>query len=269
MPSPDLSPRTLRRHILDMAYAGQTVHSPCALSLVDILSVLYRKHLRYNPADPRDPQRDLLVLSKGHGVMAAYACFREIGWLDQADLDHYQEDGTKLHGLAETKVPGLEATTGSLGHGLAIAAGMAFALKRQGRERTKVVCVVGDGEINEGPNWEALLFAAHQKLDNLTLIVDANEFQAMGTTAEILGLEPLPQKLGSFGCHAMECDGHDQEALDLALSAPNHGLPKAIVARTIKGKGVAFMERDNRWHYTRMDEADYRRALQQSEAAHA
>ncbi|HTB34274.1 MAG TPA: thiamine pyrophosphate-dependent enzyme, partial [bacterium] len=177
--------------------------------------------------------------------------------------------GTVLHGLAESKVPGLEATTGSLGHGLAVAAGMAFALKRQGRAAAKVVCVVGDGEMNEGPNWEALLFAAHHRLDNLTLVVDANEFQAMGTTAEILNLEPLPQKLASFGFQSVDCDGHDQEALHAALSAPGHGAPKAIVARTIKGKGVAFMERDNRWHYTRMEAADYELALRQSEAAHA
>lgn len=268
MPPPDFSPRVLRRHILDMAYAGQTVHSPCALSLVDVLSVLYGGLLRYDPADPRSPGRDRLVLSKGHGVMALYACFREIGWLTRSDLQRYNQDGTDLHGLAEWGVPGLEASTGSLGHGLPVAAGMAFALKRQGQS-ARVVCIVGDGEMNEGSNWEALLFAAHHGLDNLTLVVDANAFQAMGRSDEILGLEPLAKKIDAFGWAVTDCDGHDHRVLIPALGSPASGRPAAVVARTIKGKGVAFMEGDNRWHYTRLSREDHARAVAQSEADHA
>jgi transketolase len=265
----DFSPATLRRHILGMAFRGQTVHSPCALSIVEILSVLYGGgNLRFNPSDPRDAGRDVLLLSKGHGVMALYGCLREIGWLSEADLQRYNQDGTLLHGLAESKVPGIEAATGSLGHGFPVATGMAFGLKRLGKD-SKVFCIVGDGEINEGSNWEACLFAAHHGLDNLTLIVDANQFQAMGRSEEVLGLEPLPAKLQSFGFQVAELDGHDPKALQAAFSAPAQGRPKAVVARTVKGKGVAFMEGDNKWHYTRMEKADYEKALSQLEAGRA
>jgi transketolase len=266
---PDFSPKTLRRHILNMAFAGQTVHSPCALSLVTILSVLYQGHLRFDPADPRSPSRDYLVLSKGHGVMALYACFYEIGWLKKEALERYNSDGSDLHGLAESKVPGIEAATGSLGHGFPVATGMALGLKRLARTQAKVICIVGDGEFNEGPNFESLLFAAHHHLDNLTLIIDANDFQAMGHTSAILGLEPLAAKLESFGFLTFDLDGHDPAALDQALRASHGGKPKAIVARTIKGKGVTFMEAQNKWHYTRLTAEDHAQALAESEASHA
>jgi transketolase len=261
--APDFSPPALRRHILNMAYAGQTVHSPCALSIVDLLSVLYGGHLRYDAADPAHPERDYLVLSKGHGVMALYACFHEIGWLKKEALEKYNSDGSDLHGLAECLVPGIEASTGSLGHGFPVAAGIAFGLKRQ-RKPAKVVCIVGDGEFNEGSNFEALLFASHHGLDNLTLMIDANTFQAMGETASILGLEPLADKLRSFGFETFDVDGHDPQALDRALRAPHQGRPKAIVARTIKGKGVDFMEGQNKWHYTRLTAQEHAQALAQN-----
>jgi transketolase len=159
-------------------------------------------------------------------------------------------------------VPGCEVTSGSLGHGLPIACGIAFGLKRKGSDR-RVYCIVGDGEMNEGPMWEALLFAAHQKLDNLVVIVDANQFQAMGRTEDVLALEPLPAKFEAFGCRTVECDGHDPAALGRALAslAEPTGTPGAIVARTLKGHGVSFMAGDNRWHYTRLSDEIYNRAL--------
>jgi transketolase len=256
------APNDLRRHILRMAFHGQSVHIACAFSLVEICSVLYSTFLRYDPSGPASPDRDYLILSKGHGVMAMYACFRELGWLSDTELDAYFRDGTHLRGLCEADVPGCEVTSGSLGHGLPIAAGIAFGLKRLGSDR-RVYCIVGDGEMNEGPMWEALLFAAHQKLDNLTVIVDANQFQAMGRTEDVLGLEPLPAKFEAFGFNAVECDGHDTAAVAARLTdlKKSRSRPSALIARTIKGYGVSFMADDNRWHYTRLTEQDYSKAL--------
>jgi transketolase len=259
---PSFDPRALRLHVLRMAYRGQSVHVACAFSMIEICAVLYGRFLRYDVRDPAWPGRDYLILSKGHGVMALYACFYEIGWLGDTDLDNYFKDGTQLRGLCESDVPGCEVTSGSLGHGLPIACGIAFGLKRKGSDR-RVYCIVGDGEMNEGPMWEALLFAAHQKLDNLVVIVDANKFQAMGRTEEVLGLEPLPAKFEAFGCRTIECDGHDPAALEQALAsfAEPCGKPSAIVARTLKGQGVSFMVDDNRWHYTRLSDEIYARAI--------
>ena len=259
---PDFDPRALRRHVLRMAYRGQSVHVACAFSLIEICAVLYGRFLRYDPLNPAWLDRDYLILSKGHGVMAMYACFYEIGWLGDSDLDNYFKDGTHLRGLCEADVPGCEVTSGSLGHGLSIACGIAFGLKRKGSDR-RVYCIVGDGEMNEGPMWEALLFAAHQKLDNLVVIVDANQFQAMGRTEDVLGLEPLPAKFAAFGCRTLECDGHDPVALEqtLATLTTPSGKPGALVARTLKGQGVSFMAGDNRWHYTRISDETYARAL--------
>jgi transketolase len=238
-----------------MAHRGQSVHVSCAFSLIELVSVLYSRFLKFNPADPRDPARDYLVLSKGHGVMALYACFRQIGWLPQKALDEYFSEGSHLRGLSEADIPGLEVTSGSLGHGLPIATGMAYGLKLRNDPR-KVVCIVGDGEMNEGSMWEALLFAGHHRLDNLLVIVDGNQFQAMGKTESILSLEPLPKKFESFGFEAAECDGHHVPELERTLETlfQLKGKPKALVARTIKGKGITFMEGDNKWHYTRISE---------------
>ena len=263
-PAATFDPASLRRHVLRMAFHGQSVHIACAFSLVEICSVLFSRFLRHDPRDPASPDRDYLILSKGHGVMALYACFRELAWLTDDDLDRYFQDGTRWRGLCEADVPGCEVTSGSLGHGLPIATGIAFGLRRLQSDR-RVYCIAGDGEMNEGSMWEAVLFAAHQRLDNLTLIVDANDFQAMGKTADILGLEPLVAKFEAFGFAAAECDGHDPEALarTLASLATVRDRPTALVARTTKGHGVSFMAHDNRWHYTRLTADDYARALEE------
>jgi transketolase len=247
-----------------MAFHGQSVHIACAFSLVEILAVLYRHFVRYDRHNPQSPERDYLVLSKGHGVMALYACMHEIGWLRPEQLDGYFKDGSLLRGLCESDVPGCEVTSGSLGHGLPIATGIALGLKRRG-SRQRVYCIVGDGEMNEGPMWESLLFAAHHRLDNLVVIVDANGFQAMGRTEEILSMEPFPEKFAAFGWQVAACDGHNESALHDALRAlsAGEGRPSALVARTAKGHGVSFMRNDNRWHYTRLTQDLYDRALQE------
>jgi transketolase len=245
-----------------MAWKGQSVHVACAFSLIEIVSVLYSQFLRLDRLNPNAIDRDYLVLSKGHGVMAMYACFYELGWLGDRDLDNYFGDGTLLRGLCESDVPGCEVTSGSLGHGLPIATGIAYGLKRNGRSQ-RVYCVVGDGEMNEGSMWESLLFAAHHKMDNLTVVVDANQFQAMGRTEDVLGLEPLLAKFQSFGWNAMECDGHDVALLEIAFQelASRPGKPAALIARTIKGHGVSFMAGDNSWHYRRLTEDIYNQAV--------
>lgn len=252
-------PADLRRTVLDMAYAGSTVHIACAFSIVELLAVLHRHHLRFPGNDPSAPGRDYLVLSKGHGVMAQYACMRELGWIGDQEVRQYFSDGSELKGLSDSRVPGLEVTSGSLGHGFSVGVGIALGLKRQGTDQ-KVFAIVGDGELNEGPIWEGALFAAHHRLDNLMLIVDENRFQAMGSTDEVLGLGDIAAKLTSFGFATVTIDGHDETAIDLAIRQSwrtDPGRPKAIVARTVKGKGVPFMEGDNKWHYTRLTPATY------------
>jgi len=257
-----LSPTALRRTVLSMAYSGATVHIGCAFSIIEILSVLYRHHLVLGEA-PGAEGRDYLVLSKGHGVMAQYACLHAIGYLHDDDIAHYFGDGTALKGLSDAHVPGLEVTSGSLGHGLSVGVGMALGAQRRGTDQF-TYAIVGDGEMNEGSIWEALLFAAHFKLDRLVVIVDENSFQAMGTTQEVMSLGSIKTKLEAFSYDCLEVDGHDVTAIDAAitqLGGSHNGRPKAIVARTIKGKGVSFMEHNNLWHYTRLKADTYEKAL--------
>ena len=264
-------PAALRRTILEMAFAGSTVHIVCAFSIVEILAVLYRSHLRLGDGTPRAEGRDYLVLSKGHGVMAQYACLRELGWLGDHDIRNYFANGTILKGLSDAHVPGLEVTSGSLGHGLSVGVGMALGAKREGSGQ-RCYAIVGDGEMNEGAIWEAILFATHNQLDNLTVIVDENGFQAMGATHDILNLGDLVQKLTAFGCDSQAVDGHDEARLDEVLATMKHssnGRPKAIVAKTVKGKGVSFMENKNSWHYTRLTQASYADALAELDAKQA
>lgn len=256
--------KSLRRTVIRMANAGSTVHIGCAFSIVEILAVIYRNHLRGDcTAAAASGTRDHLVLSKGHGVMAQYACLHELGVLQDADMDGYFGDGTRLKGLSDAHVPGCDVTAGTLGHGLSVGVGLALAAQRK-RNGRRVFAIVGDGEMNEGPIWEAMLFAAHFRLDNLVVIVDENRFQAMGPTEEVMGLGSLHAKFAAFGFESREVDGHDEAALDRALrelTAHADGRPKAIVARTVKGKGVTFMENDNRWHYTRLTPETFRMAM--------
>jgi transketolase len=256
-------PKVLRKTVLEMAYAGSTVHIGCAFSIIELLAVLYRNHLRYPGNNPLATERDYLVLSKGHGVMAQYACMRELGWLNNEAFTRYFSDGSDLKGLSDSRVPGLEVTSGSLGHGFSVGAGIAKGLQLRGTDQ-KVYALVGDGEINEGPIWEGALFAAHHKLANFMTIVDENGFQAMGTTQEVLELGSIQAKFESFGFEAITVDGHDEEAIDNAIrklwNSPSTS-PKALIAKTVKGKGVPFMEHNNIWHYTRLNADTYAQAV--------
>ncbi|WP_423594977.1 transketolase [Roseateles sp. MS654] len=258
------APARMRRTVLEMAYAGSTVHIACAFSIIELVTVLYRSHLRYPGNDPRAEGRDYLILSKGHGVMAQYACMRELGWLKDSHIQGYFKDGSELKGLSDSRVPGLEVTSGSLGHGFSVGVGIAMGLQRRGTHQ-KVYAIVGDGELNEGPIWEGALVAAHHKMDNLMLIVDKNGFQAMGTTDDVLGLGDLSAKFASFGFETLEVDGHDEASIDAAIRqlwTTGEGKPKALIARTVKGKGVPFMESDNRWHYTRLNPQTFAEAIE-------
>lgn len=257
-------PRSLRQTVLSMAYAGSTVHIGCAFSIIELLAVLYRHHLRYPGNDPMATNRDYLVLSKGHGVMAQYACMRELGWLPEEAFSGYFSDGSDLKGLSDSRIKGLEVTSGSLGHGFSVGVGLAIGAKLRGTDQ-KTYALVGDGEINEGPIWEGALFAAHHQLENLMLIVDENGFQAMGTTDEVLKLGSIQAKFESFGFDTLTIDGHDESAIDAAIRslwANGSSSPKALIAKTVKGKGVPFMEHNNIWHYTRLNADTYAQALQ-------
>ena len=231
-----------------MAHAGKTPHVASALSCVDILVAIYFSVLRIDPAKPEDPGRDRLLLSKGHGCMAQYGALAERGFFPEAVLEEYARDGGRL---AEHPgphcVPGIEAATGSLGHGLPIGAGLALAARVRG-EKYRVFVVLSDGECYEGSVWEAALFAPAQTLDGLTAIVDYNGWSAMARTHA--AMEPLAEKWRAFGWSVQEVDGHDMEALAAVLAAvpfePER--PSAIIARTVKGKGVSFMENDLEWH---------------------
>lgn len=260
---PSFDAKVLRKTVLDMAYAGATVHIGCAFSIIELLAVLYRSHLRYPGNDPLAAERDYLVLSKGHGVMAQYACLRELGWLKDEAFTGYFADGSDLKGLSDSRIPGLEVTSGSLGHGFSVGVGMAMGAKLRATDQ-KTYALVGDGEINEGPIWEGALFAAHHALKNFMVIVDENGFQAMGRTQEVLDLGSIQAKFESFGFEAQSIDGHEEGAIDHAIHqlwASHSTAPKALIAKTVKGKGVPFMEHNNIWHYTRLDQDSYAKAL--------
>ncbi len=260
---PSFDAKVLRKTVLDMAYAGATVHIGCAFSIIELLAVLYRSHLRYPGNNPLAAGRDYLVLSKGHGVMAQYACMRELGWLKDEAFSGYFADGSDLKGLSDSRIPGLEVTSGSLGHGFSVGVGMAMGVKLRGTEQ-KTYVLVGDGEINEGPIWEGSLFAAHHQLQNFMVIVDENGLQAMGRTQDVLNLGNIQSKFESFGFEAVTIEGHDEAAIDRAIHqlwSSKSTAPKALIAKTVKGKGVPFMENNNIWHYTRLDQEAYTQAL--------
>ncbi|MEB3221132.1 MAG: transketolase [Candidatus Sericytochromatia bacterium] len=246
--------RDIRLAALQMVHAARASHIGGALSMADVLGVLYGGWLRVDPARPDDPARDRFILSKGHACTALYAALALRGFFPRAWLDGYARDGSLLMSHVSHHVPGVEFSTGSLGHGLPFAVGKALAANVR-REGWRTVALLSDGELDEGSNWEALLFAGHHRLSGLTAVVDCNGIQSLGRVEETLSLEPLAAKLEAFGWEALEVDGHDVEALHQALSASRTGRPRAIVARTVKGKGVSFMEDRLEWHYKSPDAA--------------
>jgi transketolase len=258
----------IRRRILEMSFAGQSVHVPSAFSIVEMVRVLHDKHLRYPENNPAATDRDFFVLSKGHGVMALYPILESRGWISKSDIDSYFKDGSHLPGLSEASVPGCEVNTGSLGQGLSVAVGFAFsAMLRNSDQRT--FCIVGDGEINEGSIWEALMFAGFHKLNNLAVIIDNNGYQAMGKSSEVLVIADLASALRAFGFEVHLVDGHSEESLDTTITSHREKgslQPLAVIANTIKGKGVSFMENNNQWHYTRLSDLTFNQAMKELES---
>lgn len=241
----------LRGRIIDMCHAASSAHLGSSLSCADVLTAAYWHVLKVDPAHPADPLRDRFILSKGHAAMAIYATLAMRGFFPEAELATYNQDGGRLaeHPPAN-QLPGVEAATGSLGHGLPLAAGIALAGRIQGRNY-RVFALLSDGENNEGSVWEAAMFAAGQRLENLCAIIDYNKWQATDRSNDVLALAPLADKWRAFGWDALELDGHDVEGLARVMQkVPNgSGKPVAIIAHTVKGKGVSFMEDDNNWHY--------------------
>lgn len=254
-----------RRLCLRMIHAAKSGHPGGALSIVELLAVLHLRHLRLDPARPDWVDRDRFILSKGHGVPALYCALAHLGYFPKDELMTLRRIDGRLEGHPDrVRCPGIEASTGSLGQGLSIGIGHALAARFDRRDY-HVHVLVGDGEIQEGQVWEAALFAAQHGLGNLSCIVDANGFQLDDATARIVGIEPLAAKWTSFGWDVLEIDGHDLAAVDGALAAARASKerPTAIIARTVKGKGVSFMEHNNEWHGVAPDDKQLAAALEE------
>ncbi len=247
----DLVARRLRLKLIQMSHAAGTPHLGSALSCVDILVAAYWNVVKVDPRNPSDPLRDRFILSKGHAATALYATLAERGFFPREWLDTFATYGAPLaEQPAPNCAPGVELATGSLGHGLPVGVGMALAARIQKRDYRVFVCM-SDGECNEGTVWEAAMFAPAQKLDRLCVVIDYNKWQATGRSNEIMALPSLRDKWAAFGWTAHEVDGHDLAALSrLLMNVPDgSGKPVALIAHTIKGKGVSFMQDDNNWHY--------------------
>lgn len=257
--------KELRKDVLDMIYKSKSPHIGSSLSMVDLFVALYFNTLNINPENPSEKTRDKFLLSKGHGCATLFATLAKKGLIKKEDLETFALDGSFLgqHPNMDIK-RGIEITSGSLGHGLSIGAGMALAGKYD-KEDYRAFVYLGDGELNEGSVWEAALFAAHHKLDNLIAIIDRNRLQALGKGKDIMNLEPLADKWKAFGWAVKEIDGHNmEEIINTLADVPfEKGKPACIVANTIKGKGVSFMENDFRWHDKCPDEQEYQKALKE------
>jgi len=256
----------MRRHILRLALgvAGNRAHIGPALSLVEILTVLYLDVLRRAELEPVS-MRDKCILSKGHGALAYYVALYKAGIISLETLNTYEVNGGDLPGQpVKNSVVGIDFSSGSLGHGLAYGAGLALGA-RMTQSDTRVYVVLGDGEFNEGAVWESAMFAAHQKLTSLTAIVDRNGMQSDGRTSDILTVD-IPAMLHSTGWNVAVCDGHDVGQLLGALRTDPDCKPRAIVANTVKGKGVSFMEGNNEWHHAQLSQENFARAMTELDA---
>lgn len=258
----------IRRHAVNMTHLGKSSHVGSVLSLADILAVLYGRVMALDPRDPRWEGRDRFILSKGHAGAGVYAALAERGFMPVEQLKTHYQNGSKLSGHVSHKgVPGVEFSTGSLGHGLSVGTGMALAAKR-GARPYRVFVVLSDGECDEGSNWEAIMFAAHHKLDNLVVAVDYNKIQSLASVADTLALEPFAEKWRAFGWHVIEADGHDHaallEALDVRPGA--RGKPTVVICHTTKGKGISFMEGQVLWHYRTPQGDEYAAACAELDA---
>ncbi len=256
--------KQIRIESLKMVYSAKASHIGGALSMADILAVLYNEILSYNPANPNWSKRDRFLLSKGHACVSLYATLALKGFFPMDVLDTYAQNGSLLLSHSSHKIPGVEISAGSLGHVLSICCGLAYGAKIK-NEPWRTFCLAGDGELNEGSMWEAIMFASHHKLEKLILIIDYNKIQAMGNTNDILNLEPLQLKFENFGWAVREINGHKIDELKNTFSQLpfEKGKPSAIIAHTIKGKGVDFMEDSLAWHYKNPNEEQFLNALNQ------
>ncbi len=256
--------RRVRSDILRMLYGCQSGHPGGSLSCVEMLLALYESVMRVDPARPRMEERDRFVFSKGHGCPALYAVLADRGFFPREELWTLRQLGSRLQGHPDMlKTPGVDASTGSLGQGISIAVGMALAGKRPGRG-FRVYCIIGDGEAQEGLVWEAAMAAAHYRLDNLTVLMDFNGLQIDGSNDEVMSLGDIAGKFRAFGWETAEAGGHDVDALTRALKRPSEGRPRFLKCRTVKGKGVSFMENAAGWHGRPMSEEEYRAAMRET-----
>lgn len=260
--------KRLRLTAVRMVHEARSAHVGGSLSMADLLAALYSGVLRVDPRRPDWPERDRFILSKGHACAAYYAALAARGFFPEAWLDTFYRDGGKLAGHStHTGVPGVEFSTGSLGHGLSVATGMALSAKRDGAP-WRVFALLSDGECDEGSTWEPVLFAPQHRLDNLVVIVDYNKIQSLGRTKDIVDLDPFADKWKAFGWGVREIDGHDMGEVIGALTAVpfTAGKPSCVIAHTLKGKGVSFMEDRLLWHYRNPSVEEYRAAVAELEA---
>jgi transketolase len=254
----------IRAHTVQMVHYVNASHIGGGLSMADLLAVLYGEVLKFDMHQPRLRDRDRFILSKGHACAALYATLALKGFFPVEELAQYGRDGSRLMTHVSHKVPGVEFSTGSLGHGLGFACGKALAAKRQ-KKNWRVFTMLSDGELDEGSNWEAILFAPHHRLDSLVVIVDYNKIQSLGTVKEVLDLHPLGEKFRAFNWAVKEIDGHDHDAIRAALKTLpfESGKPSCLIAHTVKGKGVDFMENKLLWHYRTPSAEQVKNALGQ------
>lgn len=261
----DLS-NQIRLDIVKMINLGSSSHIGSALSCVDLIISLYKYFLRFDPNNPEDPDRDIFILSKGHAGAAVYATLANLGFFDRKKLEtHYQNDSDLSGHVSHKNVPGVEFSTGSLGRGLSVAAGIALAIKKKNQPR-KVCVLMSDGECDEGSIWEAAMFSSHHKLNNLLCVIDYNKLQSLDTVANTLELEPFTMKWTSFGWNVFECNGHDFEEIESLLKKVGQSdKPVCIIANTTKGKGISFMENSVLWHYRAPKDDEYDNAIKELE----
>lgn len=240
--------QNIRKDVLLMTSNGGAGHIGSILSVTDIIAVLYSNIMNKNPNNPDDPNRDRFILSKGHAGAGVYACLAELGYFSKENLALYYKSGSSFSGHVSHKYnKGVEFSTGSLGHGICVALGMALAGKMD-KKPYRVFAIAGNGEMNEGSIWEAVMFASQNKISNFKLIIDDNKLQAMGKSSEIIDMSNLKAQLTAFGFKVVRIDGHDHKQLTKALSWFDKNVPTAVICDTVKGKGVSFMENNNEWH---------------------
>ena len=254
--------KQIRAHALRMVTAAGASHIASALSIADIVAVLYANILVSYHDDPAHPDRDRFLLSKGHACTAVYAALAEMGYFPLHELESYGANGSRLMNHISHYVPGVEFSAGALGHLLPVAAGKAMFANRQ-HKSWRAYVILSDGELNEGSNWEAIMFAAHHKLSNLIAVVDKNNYQSFTTTQETLNMDPLEDKFSCFGWNVYSVDGHSHDELSLAFAAAikNQNSPTVVIANTVKGKGVSFMENMVEWHYRNPSEEQLHSAV--------